>query len=166
MSDAPGRELTPRQEAILVRVVEKYVETGAPVGSKTLVAHGLNVSSSTVRNDLSQLEEFGFLSHPHTSAGRVPTDLGYRFFVDRLMESIDPRGGEAGLALDLSPLPSEGDAALQGTTAAAGGVMKRLISFGEPVDAGLAEWGGEYLNDQLAGRQLSARLLRSCFEDP
>src|SRR5919109_2380398 len=116
MSDAPGRELTPRQEAILVRVVEKYVETGAPVGSKTLVAHGLNVSSSTVRNDLSQLEEFGFLSHPHTSAGRVPTDLGYRFFVDRLMESIDPRGGEAGLGPDPSQPRGGGDAPLPGTT--------------------------------------------------
>jgi heat-inducible transcriptional repressor len=207
MSDAIGRELTPRQEAILVRVVEKYVETGAPIGSKTLVAHGLKASSSTVRNELSQLEEFGFLSHPHTSAGRVPTDLGYRFFVDRLIESINPRGGEAGLALDLSQLRSEVDGALQVTTealaemthllalvsapplettalrrvevillqpqlvlvvviTAAGGVTKRLISFAEPVDSGLAEWAGEYLNEQLAGLQLSARLLRSRFEDP
>jgi heat-inducible transcriptional repressor len=207
MSDALGRELTPRQEAILVRVVEKYVETGAPVGSKTLVAHGVKVSSSTVRNELSQLEEFGFLSHPHTSAGRVPTDLGYRFFVDRLIESIDPHGGEAGLALDFSQLRSEVDAALRVTTealaemthllalvsapplettalrrvevillqpqlvlvvviTAAGGVMKRLISFAEPVDSGLAEWAGEYLNEQLAGLQLSTRLLRSRFEDP
>jgi heat-inducible transcriptional repressor len=207
MSDALGRELTPRQEAILVRVVEKYVETGAPVGSKTLVAHGVKVSSSTVRNELSQLEEFGFLSHPHTSAGRVPTDLGYRFFVDRLIESIDPHRGEAGLALDFSQLRSEVDAALRVTTEAlaemthllalvsapplettalrrvevillqpqlvlvvvittAGGVMKRLISFAEPVDSGLAEWAGEYLNEQLAGLQLSTRLLRSRFEDP
>jgi heat-inducible transcriptional repressor len=202
------RELTPRQEAILVRVVEKYVETGAPVGSKTLVtARGLKISSSTVRNELSQLEEFGFLSHPHTSAGRVPTDLGYRFFVDRLIESIDPRRGEAGLALDFSQLRSEVDAALQITTealaemthllalvsapplettavrrvevillqpqlvlvvviTAAGGVTKRLITFAEPVDAGLAEWASEYLNEQLAGLQLSGRLLRSRFEDP
>jgi heat-inducible transcriptional repressor len=207
MSDAIGRELTPRQEAILVRVVEKYVETGAPVGSKTLVAQGLKASSSTVRNELSQLEEYGFLSHPHTSAGRVPTDLGYRFFVDRLIESIDPRGGEAGLALDLSQLRSEVDGALQVTTealaemthllalvsapplettalrrvevillqpqlvlvvviTAAGGVTKRLISFAEPVDSGLAEWAGEYLNEQLAGLQLSVRLLRSRFEAP
>ena len=202
------RELTPRQEAILVRVVEKYVETGAPVGSKTLVAaRGLSVSSSTVRNELSQLEEFGFLSHPHTSAGRVPTDLGYRFFVDRLIESIEPRRGEAGLSLDLSQLRSEVDSALQVTTealaemthllalvsapplettairrvevillqpqlvlvvviTAAGGVTKRLITFGDPVDGGLAEWAGEYLNEQLAGLQLSGRLLRSRFEDP
>jgi heat-inducible transcriptional repressor len=207
MSEAE-RELTPRQEAILVRVVEKYVETGAPVGSKTLVAaRGLNASSSTVRNELSQLEEFGFLSHPHTSAGRVPTDLGYRFFVDRLIESIDPQRGQAGLTLDLSQLRSEIDSALQVTTealaemthllalvsapplettairrvevillqpqlvlvvviTAAGGVTKRLISFGDPVDAGLAEWAGEYLNEQLAGLQLSGRLLRSRFEGP
>jgi len=81
MNDIRQPELTPRQKAILVRAVEKHVETGAPVGSKTLVEHaGLDVSSSTVRYELSQLEEFGFLSHPHTSAGRVPTDQGYRFF--------------------------------------------------------------------------------------
>src|SRR5215204_1053566 len=112
-------QLTPRQEAILVRVVEEYFETGEPVGSKTVVERtGLEVSSSTVRNELSQLEEFGFLSHPHTSAGRVPTDLGYRFFVDRLIESIDPQRGQAGLALDLSQPGSEVDSALQVTTEA------------------------------------------------
>src|SRR5215218_6099381 len=110
-------QLTPRQEAILVRVVEEYVETGEPVGSKTVVERtGLEVSSSTVRYELAQLEEFGFLSHPHTSAGRVPTDLGYRFFVDRVIESVDPRRSDAELTLDLSQLKSEVDSALQVTT--------------------------------------------------
>ena len=208
MSDTGLPQLTPRQEAILARVVEKYVETGVPVGSKTLVERlGLEVSSSTVRNELSQLEEFGFLSHPHTSAGRVPTDLGYRFFVDRVIESIEPRRSDAELTLDLSQLRSEVDSALQVTTDAlaemthlvalvsapplqttairrvevillqaqlvlvvvitgAGGVTKRLISFGEPVDPGLAEWASEYLNERISGLQLGARLLRSRFEDP
>ena len=76
----------------------------------------LEVSSSTVRNDLSQLEEFGFLSHPHTSAGTVPTDLGYRFFVDRVIESIETHRADAELTLDLSQLRSEVDSALQATT--------------------------------------------------
>jgi len=205
--DVGQRQLTPRQEAILARVVEEYVETGEPVGSKTLVERtGLDVSSSTVRYELAQLEEFGFLSHPHTSAGRVPTDLGYRFFVDRVIESADPRPSDAELTLDLSQLKSEVDSALQVTTdalaemthllalvsapplqttavrrievillqpqlvlvvviTAAGGVMKRLFSFADPVDPRLAEWAGDYLNERIAGIQLGGRLLRVRFED-
>jgi heat-inducible transcriptional repressor len=109
-------ELTPRQEDILVRVVEEYVATGAPVGSKTLVERsGLRVSPSTVRNELARLEQLGFLSHPHTSAGRIPTDKGYRFFVDRVIESVEPRSREATLAFDLT-LRTEVDTALRSTT--------------------------------------------------
>ena len=88
--------LTARQEAILARVVEAYVATGAPVGSKTLVEQGaIDVSSSTVRNDLAVLEELGLLMHPHTSAGRVPTEQGYRFYADRLLERLDAEAGRA-----------------------------------------------------------------------
>ncbi len=70
-------ELTPRKREILRLVVEEYVATGQPVGSRALVerAH-LDVSSSTVRNELSELEAIGLLTHPHTSAGRVPTESG------------------------------------------------------------------------------------------
>jgi len=72
-------ELTARKREILRRVVEEYVATGQPVGSKALVERpGLDVSSSTVRSELSELEVLGLLSHPHTSAGRVPTENGYR----------------------------------------------------------------------------------------
>ena len=78
--------LTPRQERILTLVVEGYLEAGQPVGSKTLAADTeLGVGPSTVRNELAQLEEHGLLAHPHTSAGRLPTDAGYRYFVDRLL---------------------------------------------------------------------------------
>ncbi len=77
--------LSLRQEEILARVVEGYVATGAPVGSKTLVERdGVGASPSTVRNELAVLEEHGLLTHPHTSAGRVPTDTGYRAYVDRV----------------------------------------------------------------------------------
>ncbi|CAN5224946.1 heat-inducible transcriptional repressor HrcA [soil metagenome] len=74
-----------RKLAVLRAIVEDYVFTQEPVGSKALVArHRLGVSSATVRNDMAALEEEGFITQPHTSAGRIPTDKGYRLFVDRL----------------------------------------------------------------------------------
>jgi heat-inducible transcriptional repressor len=74
-----------RRLAVLRAIVQDYVATDEPVGSKALVErHGLNVSPATVRNDMAALEDEGYLTQPHTSAGRVPTDKGYRLFVDRL----------------------------------------------------------------------------------
>jgi heat-inducible transcriptional repressor len=126
------RTLTPRQERILVRVVEEYVATGMPVGSKTLVERGrLSVSSSTVRNDLAVLEEVGLLMHPHTSAGRVPTDLGFRFYVDRLLESLEPRPAED-LELDLSHARAQVDSALRATTEALAEVTHLLALVSAP----------------------------------
>jgi heat-inducible transcriptional repressor len=85
----PGKEdmddLTPRQQLILGLVIREYVAMAQPVGSKTIQAYGLGVSSATIRNEMSVLEERGYLTQPHTSAGRVPTELGYRYFVERLM---------------------------------------------------------------------------------
>ncbi len=79
-------ELSSRQQMILTLVVREYVATAAPVGSKGLAdKFKLGVSSATIRNELAQLEELGYLTHPHTSAGRQPTDKGYRYFVERLM---------------------------------------------------------------------------------
>jgi heat-inducible transcriptional repressor len=79
-----------RKLAVLRAIVEDYVATEEPVGSRALVErHGLNVSPATVRNDMAALEEEGFIHQPHTSAGRVPTDKGYRLFVDRL-SSVKP----------------------------------------------------------------------------
>ena len=74
-----------RRLAVLRAIVEDYVATEEPVGSKALVErHGLGVSPATVRNDMAVLEEEGLIHQPHTSAGRIPTDKGYRLFVDRL----------------------------------------------------------------------------------
>jgi heat-inducible transcriptional repressor len=87
-NDAPARppELTERQRIVLRAVVEDYVFTAVPVGSKTLVSrHGLLVSPATVRSAMAELEALGLLSHPHTSAGRAPSDLGYRVYVEALM---------------------------------------------------------------------------------
>jgi heat-inducible transcriptional repressor len=206
MTEGRQPALTPRQEEILARVVEEYIATGSPVGSKALVQRSrLSVSSSTVRYELAVLEEQGLLMHPHTSAGRVPTDHGYRFFVDRLLEHLGPRPAE--FELDLSQVKSQVDSALRATTEAlaevthlvalvsappletttvrrvevlllqphvvmivvitsTGGVTKRLVTFAEAVDLGLAEWAGQYLNEQVAGLQLGARTLRNRFEAP
>ncbi len=87
--------LTPRQEDILRAVVDRHISSGQPVGSKHIVGvGGLDWASSTIRNELHRLEEEGYLKHPHTSAGRVPTEAGYRYYVDRIL----PR----------APLPSTG----------------------------------------------------------
>jgi heat-inducible transcriptional repressor len=83
---APGGRLTPRQETILELIIREFVATAEPVGSKRLVeAYGLDVSPATVRNEMKRLEQMGYLSHPHTSAGRVPTHQGYRYFVQHLL---------------------------------------------------------------------------------
>jgi heat-inducible transcriptional repressor len=79
--------LDDRKAAILQAVVQEYIETAQPVGSNRVARqHGLNVSPATVRNDMSVLEREGYLAQPHTSAGRIPTDKGYRFFVDQLTD--------------------------------------------------------------------------------
>lgn len=78
-----------RKDAVLGIVVHEYIKTVAPVGSANLVKqYGLNVSPATVRNTLAELEQDGYLTHPHTSAGRVPTEKGYRYYVDFLMKEI------------------------------------------------------------------------------
>jgi heat-inducible transcriptional repressor len=78
-------ELTHRQQLILGLVVREYIAAAQPVGSKTIESYGMGVSSATIRSDMASLEDLGFLTHPHTSAGRVPTEKGYRYFVERLM---------------------------------------------------------------------------------
>jgi heat-inducible transcriptional repressor len=81
--------LTDRQQKVLAFVVQEYVENAQPVGSETLRRRGLGVSSATIRNELAALEELGYLMHPHTSAGRVPTEKGYRYFVESLMDEFE-----------------------------------------------------------------------------
>jgi heat-inducible transcriptional repressor len=84
-----GTDLTDRERQVLEAVVRSYVVSAEPAGSRTVSrSYDLGVSAATVRNTMSDLEEKGYLFHPHTSAGRIPTDLAYRFFVDRLMEPL------------------------------------------------------------------------------
>ena len=76
-----------RKVIILTTIIKNYLETGEPVGSRTISKFsGLNLSSATIRNEMSDLEELGYIIQPHTSAGRIPSDKGYRFYVDQLME--------------------------------------------------------------------------------
>ncbi|MBA3436129.1 MAG: heat-inducible transcription repressor HrcA [Chloroflexi bacterium] len=86
--DRPG-PLEPRSEAILQAIIEEYVATAAPVGSMTLVSrYRLGVSPATVRNVMAELEAAGYIGHPHTSAGRVPTDAGYRLYVETIADVV------------------------------------------------------------------------------
>jgi heat-inducible transcriptional repressor len=194
--------LTPRQALLLSKVVDGFSQTGQPVGSKTLAADpDVKAGPSTIRNELAVLEERGLLAHPHTSAGRVPTDAGYRYYVDRLLPATT--GAELGLTL----VRREVDEAMRMTTetlsqvtnllaivsappiatttirhievlllqpqilmvvviTSTGGVSKKLFTFDQPVDAGLAHWAGSYLNERLQGMGLGARMLHSKLADP
>src|SRR5690349_14086212 len=89
-SRVEDRSLDRRRLDVLRAIVQDYVATQEPVGSKALVErHNLGVSPATIRNDMAALEDEGYIHQPHTSAGRVPTDKGYRLFVDRL-SSVKP----------------------------------------------------------------------------
>ncbi len=124
------RELTARQAQILTHVVAEYIATGHPVGSKSLVTAGVvDASSSTVRYELAELEMRGLLGHPHTSAGRVPTDAGYRIYAEGL---IDRPGPTVRLPLDLGTTTKEVDAALRTTTEMLSHVTSLLAVISAP----------------------------------
>jgi heat-inducible transcriptional repressor len=196
--------LTPRQELLLRRLVEEHLAAGQPVGSKAL-AVGMEWGPSTVRGELASLEALGLLTHPHTSAGRVPTDAGYRYVVDKLLP--ETRDAPLAPALELTLVRREVDEAMRVTTetlsqvtkllaivsappihtasirhvevlvlqpqvlmvvviTSTGGVTKKLFTFEHPVDPGLADWAGSYLNERLVGIGLGANMLRTRLADP
>lgn len=83
-------ELDERKEKILKAIIQTYLETGEPVGSRTISKYSdLKLSSATIRNEMSDLEELGYIVQPHTSAGRIPSDKGYRFYVDQIIKEKD-----------------------------------------------------------------------------
>jgi heat-inducible transcriptional repressor len=126
--------LTPRQQMLLKMVVEGHVELGQPVGSKWLAEQDtIDWSSSTIRYELAMLEELGYLSHPHTSAGRVPTDAGYRFFADSLLrESPAPLDRRSRFERELSTMRREVDAAMRHTTETLSQVTDLLAAVSAP----------------------------------
>jgi heat-inducible transcriptional repressor len=201
--------LSERQELILTRVIQGNLARGQPVGSRWLSERpGVRWSPSTLRYELATLEELGYLDHPHTSAGRVPTDTGYRYYVDLLLNQRQSQPApDKEFALELSSMQREVDAAMRATTetlarvtdllaaasapplhtatikrvevlllqptvalvvviSSSGAVTKRAFTFDEPVDAGLADWAGSYLNERLGGMGLGALTLRSRLESP
>jgi len=128
--------LSERQELILRLVVDAYQDSARPVGSKELAElPEVEWGSSTVRAELAALEAAGLLTHPHTSAGRIPTDTGYRVYVDRLMEA---RPAEARVELELSRLRREVDEAMRETTAALAQVTDLVAMATAPSPAAVA----------------------------
>ncbi len=121
--------LTDRQELVLRRLVEDHLHGGLPVGSKSL-SSAFHWGPSTIRHELANLEELGLLAHPHTSAGRVPTEAGYRYFVDRLLPAEQP-----GPPLSLSLVRRELDEAMRVTTETLSQVTNLLaIVTAPPID--------------------------------
>jgi heat-inducible transcriptional repressor len=123
--------ITARQRDVLRLVVEEHVATGEPVGSRTLVERTeLGVSPSTVRSELAELERVGLLMHPHTSAGRIPTEAGYRLYVDELLSREERRPPEP--QRNLAAARAEVDAALQETTEMLSQVTRLLALVSAP----------------------------------
>lgn len=98
-------ELSARKKQILKAIIGDYIRTAEPVGSKALTeGHELPFSSATIRNEMSELEEMGYLEKPHTSAGRIPSPQGYRLYVDELMEKPGETADDDGAALQQTVL--------------------------------------------------------------
>jgi heat-inducible transcriptional repressor len=199
-------EITERQSFILRKVVEARLELDQPVGSKWIAEQDdVPWGPSTVRGELARLEDIGLLEHPHTSAGRIPTDVGYRHYVDELLVAGKlpvPRKPVA-----LTAMRREVDEAMRATTeqlsqmtnllalvtappietatirrvevlllqpqvamvvviTSTGGVTKRVVSYDGPVDVGLVDWAGSYLNEALGGLDVGSRLLTARLTDP
>ncbi|HEX6261845.1 MAG TPA: heat-inducible transcriptional repressor HrcA [Actinomycetota bacterium] len=116
-----------RKAAVLRAVVRDHIRTGEPVGSKTIVSrYGLGVSAATIRNELAMLEDLGYLTQPHTSAGRIPTDLGYRFYVDSLPETVAlPRTLQDQIETFFGPPAGDVDEVLHGTAS----LLSRLTGY-------------------------------------
>jgi len=199
-------EITPRQSFLLRKLVEAHRDLDQPVGSKWIAEQDdVPWGPSTVRAELAKLEEFGLLEHPHTSAGRVPTDRGYRVYVDEILAK--GRLPVPRKPLELTTMRREVDEAMRATSeqlsqvtnllalvtappietatirrvevlllqpqvamvvviTSTGGVTKRVISYDAPVDAGLVDWAGSYLNEALGGLEVGSRVLQSRLAAP
>lgn len=120
---APVQELTTRARDVFRVVVEQYLDSGAPVGSRTISKlSGLNLSPASIRNVMQDLEEAGLLDHPHTSAGRRPTETGLRLFVDGMMQASDPTAEERAVIEGRLTVAGPVEDALAAATAALSGL--------------------------------------------
>src|SRR3989338_1057241 len=90
--------ISDRKKEVLAAIVSDFINTAEPVGSFKITKNYLqNVSPVKVRNEMSELKDFGYITHPHTSSGRIPTDIGYRYYVDNIMETRNVGGREIAL---------------------------------------------------------------------
>jgi heat-inducible transcriptional repressor len=130
----PGDVLTEREKAILRYVIQQFILTANPVGSRYIAKHyGLNLSPATIRNVLSDLEELGYIDHPHTSAGRIPTDKGYRFFVDNLEEYENiPYPVQEQIKRNLEANAVHTDNILREATSLLGAISKEIAIISSP----------------------------------
>jgi heat-inducible transcriptional repressor len=200
-------QITPRQSFILRKVVEGHEELDQPVGSRWIAGQrDVPWGPSTIRAELARLEEAGLLQHPHTSAGRIPTDVGYRRYVDELLTE-GPLPVRAGKQVELTDMRREVDEAMRATTeqlsqvtdllalvtappietatihrvevlllqpqvamvvviTSTGGVTKRVIPYRVPVDPGLVDWAASYLNEELGGMDVGARMVQARLAAP
>jgi heat-inducible transcriptional repressor len=198
-------EINPRQRFLLEKVIAAHVELGQPVGSKWLSEQpDVPWGPSTVRAELARLEDVGLLRHPHTSAGREPTDRGYREYVDQVLEDGTLPAVAPPVQLEVSR--REVDQAMQAATeqlsqvtnllaivtappiatstikyiellalqpqlamivviTSTGGVTKRLIPSERPLDPGLIDWARSYLNEELGGMSVGARMINAKLAD-
>jgi len=198
-------QITPRQSFVLRKVVEGHVQGGTPVASKWLAERDdVPWGPSTIRAEFARLEELGLLHQPHTSAGRVPTDYGYRHYVDALllegglpvprprlapgairrqldeaMRATSEQLSQVNNLLAIVSAPPiatttirrievlllQPQVAMVVVITSTGGVSKRVISYGQPVDVGLIDWAASYLNEALGGLSVGARLLHTRLVD-
>lgn len=151
---------TERQKLILLAVVNEYIKTAQPVGSGFFQdAHNLQVSPATIRNELACLEEAGFLFQPHTSSGRVPTDAGYRFFVDTITEEKEfKKAGE--IIGKLARLKEEEDALFAELARVIASLSRNMVLSG-PWDARMLFKAG--INEILSQPELADHSLRKHF---
>jgi transcriptional regulator of heat shock response len=157
-----------RKAEVLRAVVDDHIRTGEPVGSGTVARrYRLGVSSATIRNDMAALTELGFLAQPHTSAGRIPTDSGYRFYVDTLPRwPTLPRTAERTVASTLVPPPPE----LSEAVRRAAVVLSRLTHYGavaQPPESAHVVIGGaaNIVSDASFQRRETVARLLEALED-
>ena len=127
-------QLNPRRQTLLEFIVSDYIRTAVPVASQQVAArHGLNVSSATIRNDMAEMEEMGFISRPHSSAGGVPSDSGYRFYVERLARrSRHSRRFEESVRAVIRPDAGDPDRWAQGAATVLAGTLQNVAIATSP----------------------------------
>jgi transcriptional regulator of heat shock response len=160
--------LDERKAGVLRAVVAEHIRTGEPVGSGTVARrYRLGVSSATIRNDMAVLAEMGFLTQPHTSAGRIPADAGYRFYVDTIPRWPSlPRGAERTIASSLIPPPAD----LSEAVRRAALLLSRVTHYGavaQPPESAHVVIGGaaNIVGDETFERRETVRQLLEALEE-